>query len=172
MLKRFFLCGLMAIAAVNFISCDDDDDNENPTNNNSNGGSRTPSLSGEFIGASGCLGSPWSFDETRAGSLFDDQTIIYKFDETTGELELKFEHAVLECEAQAHVDLSFNGDTIIYSVYNADTSDIHADCICVYDIESKVKGVQSKVYYIRPAYLFDEGQIKVLELSQKSEGKL
>lgn len=170
MRKKFLLCGLMAVAAINFISCDDDDNNETPTNNNSNGGA-TPALSGEFIGSSDCLGSPLDFEKTRAG-LFDDQTIVYKFDAEKGELELKFEHTVLECEAQAHVDLSFNGDTIIYLVNNADTSGIHANCICVYDIESKVKGVQSKVYYIRPAYLFDEEQIKVLELSQKSEGKL
>lgn len=162
----------MAIAAVNFISCDDDDNDEKPTNNNSNGGSTTPALSGEFIGASDCLGSPWSFDETRAGSLFDDQTIIYKFDETTGELELKFEHAELTCSAQAHVDFSFNGDTIFYSIYDASTSGFSTNCICVFDIESKITGVLPKVYYIRPLVLFDEEQIKVLELSQKSEGKL
>lgn len=137
----------------------------------SNDGSTTPALSGEFISASDCLGSPWDFNETRS-VMFDDQAIVYKFDADKGELDLKFEHAELTCSAQAHVDFSFNGDTIFYSIYDASTSGFSTNCICVFDIESKITGGLPKVYYIRPLVLFDEEQIKVLELSQKSEGKL
>lgn len=175
MRKRFLLCGLMAIAAVNFISCDDEDENndkkvENKTNSNSNGGTTTPKLSGEFVSSSDCLGSPWDHETTRAGMY--GSSISYKFDESKGELDLTFKRSVLECASIPMVDFEFSGDTIIYMPYNADTSGVHADCMCVYDIAAKVKGVQSKVYYIRPKTMFEEDQLQVLELSQKSEGEL
>ena len=42
MKKTLLFCGIFAIAAFNFLSCDDEDDNNN-SNSSDNGGARRPS---------------------------------------------------------------------------------------------------------------------------------
>ncbi|MBE6327565.1 MAG: hypothetical protein E7077_11045 [Bacteroidales bacterium] len=169
MKKTLLFCSIFAIAAFNFMSCDDEDENNNTTNNG--GGTTTSNLSAEFVGASDCLGSPYEMLDTRAGE--DDQSagtkLVYKYDEAKGELELTLEHAILECASIPKMNVKFSGDTILLLPYNADTSGIHANCICLYDLTSKVKGVESKVYYVRPEYSTGEENVQVLELSQKNE---
>ena len=86
-------------------------------------------------------------------------------------MALNLENAVMNCAAKPKMDITFSGDTIILTPYDADTSEIEANCVCLYNLTSKVKGVESKVYYIRPSYLRNEEDIKVLELSQKEEGE-
>ena len=177
MKKTLLFCGLFAIAAFNFMSCDDEEENNNnPTNNGSNttnngGGTTTSNLSAEFVGASDCLGSPYDMFETRAGEddLQAGTKLVYKYDEAKGELELTLQHAILECASIPKMDVKFSGDTILILPYNADTSGIHANCICLYDLTSKVKGVESKVYYVRPKYATGEENVQVLELSQKKD---
>ena len=170
MKKTLLFCGLFAIAAFNFMSCDDEDENNNTTNN---GGGATSNLSAEFVGASDCLGSPFE-EETRADGAENQikiPFITYKYDSSKDEVELNFENVKMNCAAKPKMDISFSGDTIIFSPYDANTGD-HAECICIYNLTSRVKGVESKVYYIRPFYLQNEENIKVLELSQKEEGVL
>ncbi|MBP5703124.1 MAG: hypothetical protein J6X12_00315 [Paludibacteraceae bacterium] len=172
MKKKLLYCSIFAIAAFNFMSCDDEDENNNDGNSTDNGGSTTTSnLSAEFVGASDCLGSPYDTEGTRAGE--GDQSagtkLVYKYDEAKGELELTLEHAILECASIPKMNVKFSGDTILLLPYNADTSGIHANCICLYDLTSKVKGVESKVYYVRPEYSTGEENVQVLELSQKNE---
>ena len=174
MKKTLLFCGLFAIAACNFMSCDDEDENnnnDNTTNNGgnttNNGGGATSNLSGEFVGASDCLGSPYDTEGTRAGA--NSLAMSYKFDSTKGEIVLNIEKIVLNCAAIPKMDFKFNGDTIIFNAYDANTGD-QADCICTYDLSSKVNGAESKVYYIRPEFATGEENVQVLELSQKSEG--
>lgn len=156
----------MAIASFNLLSCDDEEENNNSSNN---GGGTTSNLSAEFVGASDCQGSPFD-DETRADDHNNGPRIVYKYDSSKGEMALNLENAVMNCAAQPKMVVTFSGDTIIFTPYDADTSEIKADCVCLYNLTSKVKGVESKVYYIRPSYLRNEEDIKVLELSQKEEG--
>ena len=156
----------MAIASFNLLSCDDEEENNNSSNN---GGGTTSNLSAEFVGASDCQGSPFD-DETRAGDQSNGPRIVYKYDSSKGEMALNLENAVMNCAAQPKMVVTFSGDTIIFTPYDADTSEIKADCVCLYNLTSKVKGVESKVYYIRPSYLRNEEDIKVLELTQKEEG--
>jgi hypothetical protein len=170
MKKTLLFCGLFATAAFNFMSCDDEDENNNGDNSTNNGGSTTSNLSGEFVGASDCLGSPYDTEGTRAGE--GDQPagtkLGYKFDKEKGEVELTLENLVLNCAATPKMDIRFSGDTIIFNAYNAGSEE--ANCICRYNLTSKVKGVESKVYYIRPERFTDAEDLQVLELSQKSEG--
>ena len=171
MKKTLLFCGIFAIAAFNFMSCDDEDDN-NGDNSTNNGGSTTSNLSAEFVGASDCLGSP-SGDGTRADGA-DDQIkipfIAYKYDSAKGEVELNLENVIFNCAAKPKMDITFSGDTIIFNAYNSDTSGVMAKCICLFNLTSKVKGVESKVYYIRPINSTDAEDVQVLELSQKEEG--
>ena len=170
MRKKFLFFSLAALAAFNFMSCDDEDENNNGDNTTNNGGGTTTSnLSAEFVGASDCQGSPFD-DETRAGDQSNGPRIVYKYDSSKGEVELNLEDAVFNCAAQPKMVVTFSGDTIIFTPYDADTSEIKADCVCLYNLTSKVKGVESKVYYIRPSYLRNEEDLKVLELTQKEEG--
>ena len=159
----------MAIAAVNFISCDDDDSNDNgvetPTNNNSNGGS-TSTLSAEFVSASDCLRNSLGVTRSDADEERYPLTLSYKYDSAKGEVELTLNNMELNCAGNAKMELSFNGDTIFVGA----TSDFGARCFCDFDVTSKVKGVQSKVYYICPINTNDEEEIKAIELSQKEEG--
>ena len=166
MRKKILFFGLVAITAFNFMSCDDEEENNNSSNN---GGTTTSNLSAEFISASDCQGSPYG-DGTRADDQSNGPRIVYKYDSSKGEVELNLEDAVFNCAAQPKMVVTFSGDTIIFTPYDADTSEIKADCVCLYNLTSKVKGVESKVYYIRPSYLRNEEDIKVLELSQKEEG--
>ncbi len=158
----------MAIASFNLLSCDDEEENNNSSNN---GGTTTSNLSVEFISASDCQGSPYG-DGTRADDQSNGPRIVYKYDSSKGEVELNLENAVMNCAATPKMDITFSGDTIIFIPYDADTSEIKADCVCLYNLTSKVKGVESKVYYIRPSYLRNEEDIIVLELSQKEDGVL
>ncbi|MBR6111333.1 MAG: hypothetical protein IKQ08_05205 [Paludibacteraceae bacterium] len=170
MRKKFLFFSLAALAAFNFMSCDDEDENNNGDNTTNNGGGTTTSnLSAEFVGASDCQGSPFD-DETRAGDQSNGTRIVYKYDSSKGEMALNLENAVMNCAALPKMVVTFSGDTIIFTPYDADTSEIKADCVCLYNLTSKVKGVESKVYYIRPSYLRNEEDIKVLELTQKEEG--
>ena len=162
------MCGLMAIASFNLLSCDDEEENNNSSNN---GGTTTSNLSVEFISASDCQGSPYG-DGTRADDQSNGPRIVYKYDSSKREMALNLENAVMNCAAKPKMDITFSGDTIIFIPYDADTSEIKADCVCLYNLTSKVKGVESKVYYIRPSYLRNEEDIKVLELSQKEDGVL
>ena len=172
MKKTLLFCGIFAIAAFNFMSCDDEDDNNN-SNSSDNGGATTSNLSAEFVGASDCLGNALG-DGTSADGA-DDPTIrlssiAYKYDSAKGEVELNLENAQMNCAAKPKMDITFSGDTIIFNAYNSDTSGVMAKCICLFNLTSKVKGVESKVYYIRPEKSTDAEDIQVLELSQKEEG--
>ena len=172
MKKTLLFCGIFALAAFNFMSCDDEDENNNGSTTNNGGGTTTSNLSAEFVGASDCLGNALG-DGTRADGA-DDQIIIpfiaYKYDSAKGEVELNLENARMNCAAKPKMDITFSGDTIIFNAYNSDTSGDMARCICRFNLTSKVKGVESKVYYIRPINSTDAEDVQVLELSQKEEG--
>ena len=168
MRKKFLFFGLVAITAFNFMSCDDDDENNNGNTTN-NGGGTTSNLSAEFIGASDCQGSPYG-DGTRAGDQSNGPRIVYKYDSSKGEMALNLENAVMNCAAKPKMDITLSGDTIIFNAYNSDTSGVMARCICRFNLTSKVKGVESKVYFIRPINSTDVEDVQVLELSQKEEG--
>ena len=168
MKKTLLFCSLFAIAAFNFLSCDDEDENNNGNTTNNGGGTTTSNLSAEFVGASDCLGDTMDVVVTRAGEQIKTPFISYKFDSTKGELELNLENVAFNCAATPKMDIRFIGDTIIFNAYNAGSD--AANCICRYNLTSKVKGAESKVYYIRPERLTDAEDLQVLELSQKEEG--
>ncbi len=171
MKKTLLFCGLFAIAAFNFLSCDDEDENNNGNTTNNGGGATTSNLSAEFISASDCQGSPYG-DGTRADGAEEQikiPFIAYKYDSSKGEVELTLENATMNCAAMPKMDITFSGDTIIFKAFNSDTSGAMARCFCLFNMTSKVKGVESKVYYIRPEKLTDAEDLQVLELSQKDE---
>ncbi|MBS7363530.1 MAG: hypothetical protein KIH03_06940 [Paludibacteraceae bacterium] len=172
MWKKILFFGLVAITAFNFMSCDDEDENNNSNTTNNGSGTTTSNLSAEFVGASDCLGNALG-DGTRADGA-DDQIkipfIAYKYDSAKGEVELNLENVIFNCAAKPKMDITFSGDTIIFNAYNSDTSGVMAKCICLFNLTSKVKGVESKVYYIRPINSTDVEDVQVLELSQKEEG--
>ena len=117
MRKKFLFFSLAALAAFNFMSCDDEDENNNGDNTTNNGGGTTTSnLSAEFVGASDCQGSPFD-DETRAGDQSNGPRIVYKYDSSKGEVELNLEDAVFNCAAQPKMVVTFSGDTIIFTPY-------------------------------------------------------
>jgi hypothetical protein len=97
MKKTLLFCGLFAIAALNFLSCDDEDENNNGNTTNNGGGTTTSNLSAEFISASDCQGSPYG-DGTRADGAEEQiriPFIAYKYDSSKGEVELNLENAVI-----------------------------------------------------------------------------
>lgn len=177
MRKKFLLCGLMAIAAINFISCDDEDENndskvENKTNNNSNG-STTSKLSGKFVSASDCLGSPVA-EETRAAVDENNHKLpelVYKYDKSKQEIEINIENATLTCGSLPKMEMTFKGDTIIVNVFDSSDRSSWQKCQCTYNVKSIVNGAESKVYYVRPEVATNEEDVKILELSQKEEGR-
>ena len=174
MRKKILFFGLAALAAFNFLSCDDEAENNNGDNTTNNGGGTTTSnLSAEFVGASDCLKNALDDielkDATRATYMDGQSSISYKFDSANGELELILQDAVLNCAATPKMDIRFSGDTIIFNPYNS-TPEHLARCFCIFNLTSKVKGAESKVYYIRPEKLTDVEDVLVLELSQKNEG--
>ena len=173
MKKTLLFCGLFAIAAFNFMSCDDEDEKNNGSTTNNGGGTTTSNLSAEFVGASDCLNNAMdgidNEDATRTSFLEAKSSISYKFDSANGELELILQDAELNCAATPKMDIRFSGDTIIFNPYNS-TPEHLARCFCIFNLTSKVKGAESKVYYIRPEKLTDAEDVQVLELSQKNEG--
>ena len=98
MKKTLLFCGIFAIAAFNFLSCDDEDEN-NGDNSTDNGGSTTSNLSAEFISASDCLRNTLegvdNEDATRALYFNENPSISYKYDSAKGEVELNLQNAVL-----------------------------------------------------------------------------
>ena len=178
MRKKFLFFGLVAITAFNFMSCDDEEENNNGNTTNNGGGATSSNLSAEFVGASDCLKNALegidlegtdNVDATRSSYLDGQSSISYKFDSANGELELILQDAELNCAATPKMDIRFSGDTIIFNPYNA-TPEHLARCFCIFNLTSKVKGAESKVYYIRPEKLTDAEDVQVLELSQKNEG--
>lgn len=165
MRKTFLMCGLMAIAAMGFIACDDEDDNN--SNNN-----KTTNLTAEFVSGTDCLGSPYA-TETRTNvdeNMMMLPSLVYKYDKSKGEVEINVENAVLTCGSTPKMDIIFRKDTLIIGVYDGSDGSEWARCDCLYNVKSVVKGVESKVYYIRPINSDNEEDVKVLELSQKEEG--
>ena len=178
MRKKILFFSRAALAAFNFMSCDDEDENNNGSTTNNGGGATTSNLSAEFVGASDCLKNALegidlegtdNVDATRSSYLDGQSSISYKFDSANGELELILQDAELNCAATPKMDIRFSGDTIIFNAYNANP-EFAAKCLCTYNLTSKVKGAESKVYYIRPEKLTDVEDVLVLELSQKNEG--
>ena len=175
MKKTLLFFSLAALAAFNFMSCDDEDENNNGSTTNNGGVTTTSNLSAEFVGASDCLNNAMdgidNEDATRTSYLNENPSISYKFDSANGELELILQDAVLNCAATPKMDIRFSGDTIIFNAYNS-TPEHLAKCLCIFNLTSKVKGAESKVYYIRPDKLIDAEDVQVLELSQKNEGEV
>lgn len=178
MRKKILFFSLAALAAFNFMSCDDEEENNNGNTTNNGGGATSSNLSAEFVGASDCLKNALegidlegtdNVDATRSSYLDGQSSISYKFDSANGELELILQDAELNCAATPKMDIRFSGDTIIFNPYNA-TPEHLARCFCIFNLTSKVKGAESKVYYIRPEKLTDAEDVQVLELSQKNEG--
>lgn len=172
MKKKLLLCGLIAFTAFNFVACDDEDDN-NATNNNStsdtvsndsisDGEGTNSNLSAEFIEASGCFANTVDVDEDEERPL----RIAYKYNAENGEVELIMKDVVLHCAAIPSAEFAFNGDTVV--VRFADKSEGYlADCTCFFNLTSKLKGAESKVYYIST----NKG-VSQLDLSNNQEGEI
>lgn len=172
MKKKLLLCGLIAFTAFNFVACDDDDDN-NATNNNStsdtvsndsisDGEGTNSNLSAEFIEASDCLGEslPNAVGEERPLS------IAYKYNAENGEVELITKDVVLNCAATPSTEFAFNGDTVVIRFADNIEGD-RTKCFCVFNLTSKLKGAESKVYYIST----NKG-VSQLDLSKNQEGEI
>lgn len=169
MKKKLLLCGLIAFTAFNFVACDDDDDN-NATNNNStndtvsndsisDGEGTNSNLSAEFIEASDCLGE-WPVGEERPLS------IAYKYNAENGEVELITKDVVLNCAAIPSAEFAFNGDTVVIRFADKNEGD-RTKCFCLFNLTSKLKGAESKVYYIST----NKG-VSQLDLSKNQEGEI
>ena len=172
MKKKLLLCGLIAFTAFNFVACDDDDDN-NASNNNStsdtvsndsisDGEGTNSNLSAEFIEASDCLGEclPNAVGEERPLS------IAYKYNAENGEVELITKDVVLNCAATPSTEFAFNGDTVVIRFADKNEGD-RTKCYCFFNLTSKLKGAESKVYYIST----NKG-VSQLDLSKNQEGEI
>lgn len=172
MKKKLLLCGLIAFTAFNFVACDDEDDN-NATNNNStsdtvsndsisDGEGTNSNLSAEFIEASECLGEslPNAVGEERPLS------IAYKYNAENGEVELITKDVVLNCAAIPSAEFAFNGDTVVIRFADKNEGD-RTKCYCFFNLTSKLKGAESKVYYIST----NKG-VSQLDLSKNQEGEI
>lgn len=164
MKKKLLLCGLIAFTAFNFVACDDEDDN-NSTNDTvsndsiSDGEGTNSNLSAEFIEASDCLGE-WPVGEERPLS------IAYKYNAENGEVELITKDVVLNCAATPSAEFAFNGDTVVIRFADNIEGD-RTKCFCVFNLTSKLKGAESKVYYIST----NKG-VSQLDLSKNQEGEI
>lgn len=169
MKKKLLLCGLIAFTAFNFVACDDEDDN-NATNNNStsdtvsndsisDGEGTNSNLSAEFIEASDCLGETLL---SEGGPL----SIAYKYNAENGEVELITKDVVLNCAATPSTEFAFNGDTVVIRFADNIVGD-RTKCFCVFNLTSKLKGAESKVYYIST----NKG-VSQLDLSKNQEGEI
>ena len=172
MKKKLLLCGLIAFTAFNFVACDDEDDN-NATNNNStndtvsndsisDGEGTNSNLSAEFIEASFCLGDPVCEERPLR--------IAYKYNTENGEVELITKDVELSCSAIPSAEFAFNGDTVV--VRFADKNEgLETDCTCFFNLTSKLKGAESKVYYISTNKGVYKG-VSQLDLSKNQEGEI
>lgn len=172
MKKKLLLCGLIAFTAFNFVACDDEDDN-NATNNNStndtvsndsisDGEGTNSNLSAEFIEASFCLGDPVCEERPLR--------IAYKYNAENGEVELITKDVELSCSAIPSAEFAFNGDTVV--VRFADKNEgLETDCTCFFNLTSKLKGAESKVYYISTNKGVYKG-VSQLDLSKNQEGEI
>lgn len=168
MKKKLLLCGLIAFTAFNFVACDDDDNNA--TNNNStsdtvsndsisDGEGTNSNLSAEFIEASECLGETLLSEERPL-------SIAYKYNAENGEVELITKDVVLNCAATPSTEFAFNGDTVVIRFADNIEGD-RTKCFCVFNLTSKLKGAESKVYYIST----NKG-VSQLDLSKNQEGEI
>lgn len=171
MKKKLLLCGLIAFTAFNFVACDDEDDN-NATNNNStndtvsndsisDGEGTNSNLSAEFIEASeasDCLAEAFG----EEGPL----SIAYKYNAENGEVELITKDVVLNCAAIPSAEFAFNGDTVVIRFADKNEGD-RTKCFCLFNLTSKLKGAESKVYYIST----NKG-VSQLDLSKNQEGEI
>ena len=172
MKKKLLLCGLIAFTAFNFVACDDEDDN-NATNNNStsdtvsndsisDGEGTNSNLSAEFIEASECLDN--AVGEERP------LRIAYKYNAENGEVELITKDVVLNCAAKPSTEFAFNGDTVVIRFADNIEGD-RTKCYCFFNLTSKLKGAESKVYYISTNKGVYKG-VSQLDLSNNQEGEI
>lgn len=167
--KKLLLCGLASMAALSFVACEDDDDNNNAGEKNE----KKETLTGSFLSSSDCKGSG-----LRSGDALGKDTILtYDFDleKKTGTITIV--NYTDECETTHSAEISVQGNAItimpttkypIYITEDGDTIELHANCICRYDITSQFTGIEAKEYEITFGKL--EGQSFNIDLSKSTSG--
>lgn len=157
MRKTLLFCGLFTFAAFSLNSCDDDEENI-PTE---------VKLTTEFVGQSGCLGSALGSADDAVDSY--NQAIIpyisYKYDTRSKEVELVMNNIVAPCDADMKMNVNVNGDTLTLVSYL--TNESIADCMCTFNLTSKVKGALAKAYYIK---FYKDPNERIIDLAKNTEG--
>lgn len=159
MRKTLLFCGLFTFAAFSLNSCDDDEENT-PTE---------VKLTTEFVGRSGCLGSAFGSSVDDAVDSYDKAIIpyiSYKYDTKSKEVELVMNNIVAACDADMKMNVNVNGDTLTLVPYL--TNESIADCMCTFNLTSKIKGALAKAYYIK-LHSQDPNE-RIIDLAKNTEG--
>ena len=126
-------------------------------------------ISGRLISNTGCK-------DIESGNLKNStpdtvSCINYTFDVTTNELILKHINAGFNCCPDSlFCDISLDNDTIIIREFEKESL---CDCNCLFDLDIKLEGVDSKRYYIKiiEPYVGDEEKLYFeLDLVNNHEG--
>lgn len=168
-MKKKILFGVLPFVALfGFIACDDDDD--------ANDGKKTEeemTISGSFLSSSDCKG-----DGLRSAYALSGDTIAsYSFDLEKNSGTITLVNYTDECETTHSAEISVQGNAItimpttkypIYITEDGDTIELHANCICRYDITSQFTGIEAKEYEITFGKI--EGQSFNIDLSKSTSG--
>ncbi|MCQ2192085.1 MAG: hypothetical protein MJZ23_04390 [Paludibacteraceae bacterium] len=147
MKKTFLLGGLLAIAAINFYSCNDDKDD--------NGAKQ---MTARFVETSECLDSY----ENQVKDAMAPYVSI-DFDKGIHKALLTVNNFVSSCGHKPEMDIRVDGDTIIFRAFNR--GGFETNCVCRYMLWSALENVEPKVYYIRPENMVDPNDKQVVDLA-------
>lgn len=154
MVKKMIFCGIVtALSAIAFVACDKDD------SNNSTPQEPQEEIKGYFSNSSGCKSNG-----LRNGEI-EDTLVTYEFDLAAGEGTITSKNVELNCcptNLSSITKLTSTGIEInAYEAY----SEISCDCVCPYDIETKITGISAREYhFIVDGTAFD------VDLSKETKG--
>ncbi len=126
-------------------------------------------ISGKLIKYTDCK----TFKSANIGSEVSDtlSCIFYSYDASVNQLILKHINAGFNCCPESlYCTVSLSNDTIIVEEFEKESS---CNCICLYDLDIELNGVESKTYYIKiiEPYAIDEEKLNFeLDLKNITEG--
>ena len=190
MKKKLPFWALSAVCVLAFNSCENEDKEELAQGNTEEANPfcivKLPegphSL---FIGASDCL-YPITLDSIgqpvvpQEGDQILKPFVSYAYNQELGSLSINLENFLMPCQGNHVMSVQLEGDTLLIDAYTweeyIDMREIipveNADCTCRFQLKSVVNNLQPKTYYIRPYGSNNPEDVKVLDLSESTEGSV
>lgn len=101
---------------------------------------------------------------------FEETPIVFSYEKGLKELTLSTTKILAGCDGTLVHDISLSGDTIKLNIKGEggkSSGDVSVNCICTYNLTSKVIGLEPKLYHItKCGYL----QQEVIDLTREDEG--